>query len=65
MYAPKGESLGNVDLSTGNVILSNLHDKYMGVTNSKRESRHVLDFIFVATTQCLLAGYGRSYFLNK
>lgn len=66
MYAPEGESLGNVDLSTGNVILSNLHDKYMGVTSSKKEFSPRLGFTYrVTNNTVLLAGYGRSYFLNK
>ncbi len=37
MYTPNGQSLGNVDLTTGDVVLSNLFDKYAGVTTSKTE----------------------------
>jgi outer membrane receptor protein involved in Fe transport len=66
MYAPNGSSLGNVDLNTGDVILSNLHDKYMGVTSSKREFSPRVGMSYrIQKDTVLRGGYGRSYFLNK
>ncbi len=37
IYTPKGESVGNLDLNTGNVLLTNLAGKYAGVETSKTE----------------------------
>ena len=66
MYAPKGQNLGNVDLTTGNVVLSNLFDKYAGVTSSKTDFSPRVGASFRLNSNTVLrGGYGRSYFLNK
>ena len=47
VYAPKGESLGNVDLSTGNVVLSNLHGSIWGSPVRRRSFPRVWELPIV------------------
>ncbi len=37
IYTPDGESVGNLDLNTGNVLLTGLAGKYAGVNSLKTE----------------------------
>jgi len=65
MFSPKGQSLGNLDLDTGEVLLSNLAGKYAGVRTLKNEFSPRLGFSYRVGEQTVLrAGFGRSYFLN-
>ena len=65
IFSPKGESVGNLDLNTGNVLLSNLFDKYAGVRTPKDEFSPRLGLSYqLASNTVLRAGFGRSYFLN-
>jgi outer membrane receptor protein involved in Fe transport len=65
IYTPHGESVGNLDLSTGNVLLTNLAGKYAGVQTSKTEfSPRVGASYQLFQNTVLRGGYGRSYFLN-
>jgi hypothetical protein len=65
IYTPKGESVGNLNLNTGDVLLTNLAGKYAGVETPKTEfsPRVGLSYRFAKDT-VLRGGYGRSYFLN-
>jgi hypothetical protein len=65
IFTPKGQSVGNIDLSTGNILLTNLAGKYAGVTTSKTEfsPRLGASYRFWHDT-VLRGGYGRSYFMN-
>ncbi len=65
IFTPKGESVGNLDLNTGNILLTNLDGKYAGVTTPKTEFSPRLGVSYrVARDTVLRGGYGRSYFLN-
>ncbi len=65
IYTPKGESVGNLDLNTGNVLLTNLAGKYAGVETLKTEFSPRVGLSYqVAKGTVVRGGYGRSYFLN-
>jgi outer membrane receptor protein involved in Fe transport len=65
IYTPNGQSVGNVDLNTGNVLLTNLAGKYAGVTTSKTEFSPRLGLSYQLLPNTVVrGGYGRSYFQN-
>ncbi len=65
IFSPKGESIGNLDVATGNILLSNLFDKYAGVKTLKNEFSPRVGFSYrVGNNTVVRAGFGRSYFLN-
>jgi outer membrane receptor protein involved in Fe transport len=65
IFSPEGQSVGNLDLNTGNILLSNLYDKYAGVRTLKTEFSPRLGFSYRVTNNTVLrGGFGRSYFLN-
>ena len=65
IYTPHGQSVGNLNLNTGNVELTNLAGKYAGVVTLKTEfSPRVGASYRLTDTAVLRGGYGRSYFLN-
>jgi outer membrane receptor protein involved in Fe transport len=65
IFAPEGESVGNLDLNTGNVLLSNLYDKYAGVKTLKTEFSPRIGLAYrLMSNTVIRAGFGRSYFLN-
>jgi len=65
MFSPEGQSLGNLDVNSGNVLLSNLFDKYAGVSTPKDEFSPRIGLSYrVGDHTVIRAGYGRSYFLN-
>jgi len=65
IFTPKGQSVGNINLDTGNIELTNLAGKYAGVTTSKTEfSPRVGASYRIWHDTVLRGGYGRSYFMN-
>jgi outer membrane receptor protein involved in Fe transport len=65
IFSPDGESVGNLDVSTDNILLTNLAGKYAGVTTPKTEFSPRLGLAFRLTKNDVLrGGYGRSYFMN-
>ena len=65
IYSPKGQSIGNLDLNTGDVLLSNLAGKYAGVSTLKTEFSPRLGMSYRLTNNTVVrGGWGRSYFLN-
>jgi outer membrane receptor protein involved in Fe transport len=65
MFSPDGQSLGNVDLGTGNVLLTNLAGKYAGVETLKTEFSPRIGLAYQLHSNTVVrAGFGRSYFLN-
>ncbi len=65
IYTPDGESVGNLDLNTGNVLLTNLAGKYAGVRTLKTEFSPRVGMSYRVTKDLVVrGGYGRSYFLN-
>jgi hypothetical protein len=65
IYTPSGQSVGNLNLNTGNVELTNLAGKYAGVSTLKTEfSPRVGASYQLRTNTVIRGGYGRSYFLN-
>jgi len=65
IFSPEGQSIANLDTNTGNILLSNLHDKYAGVKTPKNEFSPRVGLSYqLATNTVLRAGFGRSYFLN-
>lgn len=65
IYTPDGQSVGNLDLNTGNVLLTNLAGKYAGVTTLKTEFSPRVGMSYkVSKDTVVRGGYGRSYFLN-
>ena len=65
IYTPSGQSVGNLNLNTGNVELTNLAGKYAGVSTLKTEfSPRVGASYRVTNNTVIRGGYGRSYFLN-
>ncbi len=65
IFTPQGESVGNIDLATDNVLLTNLAGKYAGVTTSKTEFSPRLGVSYRLGHETVLrGGYGRSYFMN-
>lgn len=65
IFTPNGESVGNINLNTDDVLLTNLAGKYAGVTTSKTEFSPRLGVSYRLPHETVLrAGYGRSYFMN-
>src|SRR3984957_19508284 len=65
IFTPNGESVGNIDLNTGNVLLTNLAGKYAGVSTPKTEFSPRLGVAYqLAHNTVLRGGYGRSYYMN-
>ena len=65
IFTPDGQSVGNLDLNTGNVLLTNLAGKYAGVTTPKTEFSPRLGVAYRLPHDTVIrGGYGRSYFLN-
>jgi outer membrane receptor protein involved in Fe transport len=65
IFTPKGESVGNLDLNTDNILLTNLAGKYAGVTTPKTEFSPRIGVSYrLAHETVLRGGYGRSYFMN-
>ena len=66
IYTPDdGLSVGNLNLNTGNVELTNLAGKYAGVVTLKSEFSPRVGASYQLTNSTVLrGGFGRSYFLN-
>jgi outer membrane receptor protein involved in Fe transport len=65
IYTPDGQSVGNLNLNTGNIELTGLAGKYAGVETLKSEFAPRVGASYRLTdTTVLRGGYGRSYFLN-
>lgn len=65
IFTPDGQSVGNLDLNTGNVLLTNLAGKYAGVSTPKTEFSPRLGAAYRINSDTVIrGGYGRSYFLN-
>jgi outer membrane receptor protein involved in Fe transport len=65
IFTPDGQSVGNINLTTDNIELTNLAGKYAGVTTPKTEFSPRLGLSFRLPHETVLrGGYGRSYFQN-
>jgi outer membrane receptor protein involved in Fe transport len=65
IFTPNGESVGNIDVATDTLLLTNLAGKYAGVSTSKTEFSPRLGVAFLVSKNTVLrGGYGRSYYLN-
>jgi outer membrane receptor protein involved in Fe transport len=65
IFTPDGQSVGNLDLNTGNVLLTNLAGKYAGVTTSKTEFSPRIGVSYRLMKDTVIrGGFGRSYFNN-
>ena len=65
IFTPNGESVGNIDIATDTLLLTNLAGKYAGVTTPKTEFSPRLGVAFRVTKDTVLrGGYGRSYYMN-
>ncbi len=65
IFTPKGQSVGNINLTTDNIELTNLAGKYAGVTTPKTEFSPRLGVSYrMAHNTVIRGGYGRSYFQN-
>src|SRR5713226_2949769 len=65
IFTPDGESVGNIDINTDTLLLTNLAGKYAGVTTPKTEFSPRLGVAFRVTKDTVLrGGYGRSYYMN-
>src|ERR1700691_1726372 len=65
IFTPQGQSVGNIDLATDNVLLTNLAGKYAGVTTSKTEFSPRLGVAYrVGHNTVLRGGHRRSDFMN-
>jgi len=65
IFTPDGESVGNIDINTDTLLLTNLAGKYAGVTTPKTEFSPRLGVAFRVTKNTVLrGGYGRSYYMN-
>jgi outer membrane receptor protein involved in Fe transport len=65
IFTPTGQSVGNIDLNTNMVLLTNLAGKYAGVTTSKTEfSPRVGASYHLFPNTVLRGGFARSYFMN-
>jgi hypothetical protein len=65
IFTPKGESVGNINLNTDNIELTNLAGKYAGVTTPKTEfSPRVGASYRLMRDTVIRGGYARSYFMN-
>ena len=65
IFTPNGQSVGNINLNTDNIELTNLAGKYAGVTTPKTEFSPRIGVSYRLPHDTVLrAGYGRSYFMN-
>jgi outer membrane receptor protein involved in Fe transport len=65
IFTPNGESVGNIDVATDTLLLTNLAGKYAGVTTPKTEFSPRLGVAFRLFKDTVLrGGYGRSYYMN-
>jgi outer membrane receptor protein involved in Fe transport len=65
IFTPDGQSVGNIDVTTDTLLLTNLAGKYAGVTTPKTEFSPRLGVSFrVSENTVLRGGYGRSYYMN-
>jgi outer membrane receptor protein involved in Fe transport len=65
IFSQNGQSVGNIDLNTGNILLTNLAGKYAGVRTLKTEYSPRLGVSYQLFRNTVLrGGFGRSYFLN-
>jgi outer membrane receptor protein involved in Fe transport len=65
IFTPDGESVGNIDVTTDTLLLTNLAGKYAGVTTPKTEFSPRLGASFRLFKDTVLrGGYGRSYYMN-
>ena len=65
IFTPNGESVGNLDLATDNILLTNLAGKYAGVTTPKTEFSPRIGMAYRLPQETVLrAGFGRSYYMN-
>jgi len=65
IFTPDGQSVGNIDIATDTLLLTNLAGKYAGVTTPKTEFSPRLGVSFrVSENTVLRGGYGRSYYMN-
>lgn len=65
IFTPNGESVGNIDVNTDTLLLTNLAGKYAGVTTPKTEFSPRLGASFRLTEHTVIrGGYGRSYYMN-
>src|SRR6266853_641733 len=62
IFTPDGQSVGNIDISTDTLLLTNLAGKYAGVTTPKTEFSPRLGVSYLLGHETVLrGGYGRSY----
>ena len=65
IFTPDGQSVGNIDVATDTLLLTNLAGKYAGVTTPKTEFSPRLGAAFRLSDHTVLrGGYGRSYYMN-
>jgi outer membrane receptor protein involved in Fe transport len=65
IFTPNGESVGNIDIATDTLLLTNLAGKYAGIKTPKTEFSPRLGASFRLTKDTVLrGGYGRSYYMN-
>jgi outer membrane receptor protein involved in Fe transport len=65
IFTPNGQSVGNLDLNTNNILLTNLAGKYAGVSTPKTEFSPRLGVAYRLGHETVLrGGYGRSYYMN-
>jgi outer membrane receptor protein involved in Fe transport len=65
VFTPDGQSVGNIDISTNTLLLTNLAGKYAGVTTPKTEFSPRFGVSYRLPHETVLrAGYGRSYYMN-
>jgi outer membrane receptor protein involved in Fe transport len=65
IFTPNGQSVGNINLNTNTVLLTNLAGKYAGVTTPKTEfSPRLAATYHLMRDTVIRGGYARSYFMN-
>jgi outer membrane receptor protein involved in Fe transport len=65
IFTPDGQSVGNIDITTDTLLLTNLAGKYAGVTTPKTEFSPRIGVSYLLGHETVLrGGYGRSYYMN-
>src|SRR5260370_16636574 len=65
IFTPDGQSVGNIDINTDTLLLTNLAGKYAGVTTPKTEFSPRLGVAFRVTKDTVLrGGDGPTYSMN-
>jgi outer membrane receptor protein involved in Fe transport len=65
IFTPNGQSVGNIDVASDTLLLTNLAGKYAGVTTPKTEFSPRIGVAYRLGHETVLrAGYGRSYYMN-